>query len=209
MGRPLRIEVPGGTYHVTSRGSNRQDIVWADTDAWLFLRLLGIVTVKHAWTVLAYCLMTNHHHLVLRIADGGLSSGMQWLNGSYSRITNEQHGRSAHLFRNRFTSRLIESEAHLLAACRYVVLNPVAAGLCVDPAEWPWSSYRATAGLEPRPAFLTDGELLRRFAPSVHEARRLYAEFVAEGVADLVAAADDHARHTSVAVSDTASEASR
>jgi putative transposase len=206
MGRPHRVEVPGGTYHVTTRGSNRQPIYWTDEDRWLFLRLLGIVTVKYSWTVLAYCLMTNHFHLVLQIADGGLSAGMQWLNGTCSRVTNQRHRRSAHLFRNRFSSRLIESDTHLLVACRYVVLNPVRAGLCKHPDEWPWSSYRATAGREARPAFLADGELLRRFAPSVPEARRLYVEFVAEGVAEAVAAVDDDARHTIVAVSDTASE---
>ena len=206
MGRPLRVEVPAGIYHLTSRGSNREQIYWSDADRWLFLRLLGIVTVKYDWTVLAYCLMTNHYHLVMQISEGGLSAGMQWLNGSHSRITNGHHGRSAHLFRNRFSSRLIQSDAHLLAACRYVVLNPVAAGLCAQAEEWAWSSYRATAGLESRPAFLDDGELLRRFAPSVSEARRLYAEFVAEGVAALVAAPDDSARHTIVAVSDTATK---
>lgn len=206
MGRPHRVEIPGGIYHVTTRGSNRQRIYWADEDRSLFLRLLGIVTAKYSWTVLAYCLMTNHYHLVLQIADGGLSAGMQWLNGTCSRVTNQRRGRTAHLFRNRFSSRLIEAEEHLLVACRYVVLNPVRAGACAHPDEWPWSSYRATAGLEPRPVFLADGELLRRFAPSVPEARRLYVEFVREGVAELLAAANNPACHTIVAVSDTASE---
>jgi putative transposase len=98
MGRPLRIEIPGGMYHLMSRGSNREQIYWKDDDRWLFLRLLGIVSVKYAWTVLAYCLMTNHYHLVIQIADGGLSAGMQWLNGTHSRITNQRSRRSAHLF---------------------------------------------------------------------------------------------------------------
>jgi putative transposase len=93
----------------------------------------------------------------------------------------------------------------LLEACRYVVLNPVRAGLCAHPEEWPWSSYRATAGLEPRPAFLADSELLRRFAPSLRDARRLYVDFVAEGIAEL-AAPPDAARYTFDAVSDTAAE---
>jgi putative transposase len=182
MGRPLRFELPRGAYHLTSRGSNRQLIYGSLEERHLFLKLLGIAVAKYAWTVLAYCLMTNHYHLVVRIAEGGLSRGMQWLNGGFSRITNQQEGREAHLFRNRFASRLIESDAHLLTACRYVVLNPVAAGLCARPEEWDWSSYRATAGLEPSPGFLADIELLGRFAPSPEEARRLYREFVDEGV---------------------------
>lgn len=204
MGRPPRVEIPGATYHVTTRGSNRETIFWTDDDRLLFLRMLGIVTVKYAWTVLAYCLMTNHFHLVLQIADGGLSAGMQWLNGAVSRATNQRHGRSAHLFRNRFSSVLIESDMHLIGACRYVVLNPVRAGVSAHPDEWPWSSYRATAGLEPCPAFLSAGELLRMFAVSVPEARRRYIELVSDGIADAIAAHHDD-RHTIVAVSDTAS----
>ena len=188
MGRPLRIEVAHAAYHVTSRGSNRKLIYAADGDRRLFLRLLALVAAKYEWHVLAYCLMTNHYHLIVRIAEVGLSRGMQWLNGGFSRITNQWHGREAHLFRNRFAARLIESDAHLVGACRYVVLNPVAAGLCARPEDWPWSSYRATAGLEEPPAFLADTELLAEFGPSPKTARRLYRDFVAEGVRDLAAA---------------------
>jgi putative transposase len=196
MGRPLRVEVPAGAYHLTSRGSNRQPIYYSRDERQLFLKLLGVAVAKHAWTLLAYCLMTNHYHLVVRIGDGELSSGMQWLNSCFSRITNKQQGREAHLFRNRFASRLIESDAHLLAACRYVVLNPVAAGICGCPEQWEWSSYRATAGLERPPAFLTDLDLLEWFAPSTDEARRRYRDFVEEGVSALAA---------STSVSDTVS----
>lgn len=206
MGHALRIEVPGGAYHLISRGSNREAIYWTDDDRWMFLRLLGIVSVKYTWTVFAYCLMSNHYHLVIRIADGGLSAGMQWLNGTHSRITNQRNGRSAHLFRNRFRSRLATSDAYVRLACRYVVLNPVRAGLCAHPDEWPWSSYRATAGMDPRPGFLADGELLRGFASSTNEARRLYVQFVAAGLAELDAGPDESDRHTIDAVSDTASK---
>ncbi len=188
VGRPLRIVLPHMPYHLASRGSNRQPIYSSDRERRLFLRLLGMTVAKHAWTVLAYCLMANHYHLVVEIADGGLSAGMQWLNGGFSRITNRDQGREAHLFRNRFASRLVESETHLVAACRYVVLNPVAAGLCSHPGDWRWSSYRATAGLESRPAFLADARLLAQFAPSRREARRLYRAFVADGLATLLAA---------------------
>ena len=206
MGRPPRIEIPGAIYHLGSRGSNREQIYWTDDDRWLFLRLLGIVSVKYSWTVLAYCLMTNHYHLVLQIAEGGLSAGMKWLNGTHSRITNQRHSRSAHLFRNRFGSKPVESDAHLFRACRYVVLNPVRAGLCAHPDEWPWSSFRATAGLEPSPAFLAAGDLLRRFDSSLHEARRRYVEFVAAGIGEVDELPDDPFRHTIDAVSDTALE---
>jgi putative transposase len=185
MGRPPRIEVPHGTYHLTSRGSNRGPIYVRQIDQRLFLRLLGIVVEKYGWLVLAYCLLTNHYHLVIQIGETGLSGGMQWLNGGFSRISNRWHAREMHLFRNRFASRLIESDAHLLAACRYVVLNPVEAGLCSRPEEWPWSSYRATVGLEPCPAWLAEAELLALFSSSWEIARRRYREFVAEGLRTL------------------------
>ena len=196
MGRPHRVEVAGGGYHLSSRGSDRRQIYASRDDRNLFLKLLGIASAKYAWTVLAYCLMTNHYHLVVQIPEAGLSSGMQWLNGGFSRITNRQQGREAHLFRNRFASRVIESDAHLLAACRYVVLNPVAAGLCERAEDWEWSSYRATAGLERNPGFLADVALLKRFAPATEDARRLYREFVDDGVRTLAA---------SISVSDTVS----
>ena len=204
IGRPLRNELGNATYHLTSRGSDRRDIYWTDDDRWLFLRLLGIVTVKYEWTLLAYCLMTNHYHLVVRIGDGGLSDGMKWLNGGFSRITNRAHCREAHLFRNRFRSTLVESEAQLARTCRYVILNPVRAGLCERPEEWPWSSYRATAGLDPRPAFLADAEVLSLSGASFDDGRRRYREFVAEGVAQLAHSDERPARDTLVAVSDTA-----
>ena len=93
--------------------------------------------------------MTTHYHLVLRIADKGLAQGMSELNGSFARWANLRHGRSDHLFGKRYGCNEITTDAYLLGACRYVVLNPVRAGLCKHPQEWRWSSYRASAGLEP------------------------------------------------------------
>jgi putative transposase len=180
VGRQRRIEVPGGIYHVISRGSNRQPINFAPGDCDLFVRLLGTATEKHEWSLLAWCLVTNHFHLLLRIRETGLSKGMQWLNTGFSRLFNVRHGREAHLFRNRFFSKLVEREEHLLEACRYIVRNPVRAGLCGSPGDWPWSSYRATAGLERTPGWLAQADVLAFFGSSREIAVARYRAFVNE-----------------------------
>jgi putative transposase len=168
-------------YHVASRGNDRQPIYNDDADRRAFLVELARVVRRYRWLVLAHCLMTNHYHLVLRLPDGGLSDGMRELNGGYSRLTNLRHGRSDHLFRNRFFATELENDTHLLEACRYAVLNPVRAGICALPEEWEWSSYRSCAGIEFAPAITATNELLCLFGPSPDEARRRYVAFVRAG----------------------------
>ena len=173
---------PDGIYHLTSRGNDRRTIFRDDFDRHAFLDRLAANALKHRWIVLAYCLMTNHYHLVVSAPHGGISRGMQQLNGGYSRRTNSRYGRRGHLFRNRFSVTVISRDAHLLEVCRYVVLNPMRAGICERPEDWPWSSYAACAGLELAPRFLAADELLSLFGKHPTEARRSYAAFVAEGM---------------------------
>jgi REP-associated tyrosine transposase len=181
MTTPLRNEIPGAIYHVTTRGDNQEPIYLDDADRAVFLWVLGRVARKYRWVGLAYCLMGNHYHLLLQIPFGGLSSGIDVLNSGYARRTNARYGRSGHVFGRRFYSSLIESDHHLLAACRYVVLNPIRASLCSRPEEWPWSSYRACAGLELANSFLATDELLKLFASDPGRARASYRSFVQEG----------------------------
>src|ERR1700759_3312666 len=98
--------------------------------------------------------MTNHYHLSLRTPQGKLADGMQRLNGNFARIANRELGRRGPVWETRYFDRRIETDGHLLHSARYVVLNPVEAGLVEAPADYPWSSYRATAGLAPRPRLL-------------------------------------------------------
>ena len=180
MARPLRIEFPGALYHVTARGNARQDIYLDARDSWRFLDLLGAVCTRYEWRCFAYCLMTNHYHLVVETAQPNLSAGMRQLNGRYSQAFNYRHQREGHLFQGRYKAILVEREAYLLEVCRYVVLNPVRAGLARAPRAWRWSSYRATlAGAGP--AWLAARELLGLFAPDPKAAARAYATFIAEG----------------------------
>ena len=172
---------PDGIYHLTARGNDRRTIFRDDFDRRAFVGRLSTNALKHRWIVLAYCLMTNHYHLVVSAPYGGMSGGMQELNGGFSRRTNSRYGRSGHLFQNRFSATAISRDAHLLEACRYVVLNPIRAQICTRPEDWPWSSYGACAGLQLAPRFLAVNELLALFGRHPREACRNYAVFVAEG----------------------------
>jgi putative transposase len=184
MPRPPRIDVPGRYWHVFPRGNNGETIAYDALDFVALRELLGRVTIRQAWTLLTYCLMTNHFHLVLRVNDddGGLSPGMQILNRGHAASVNKRYGREGHLFRNRFKAQAIESDEHLREACRYADLNPVRAGLVREPADWRWSSHRACLGLERAPAFLAVNELLRLFGSETGRARAAYRCFVLEGL---------------------------
>ena len=115
---------------------------------------------RYGWVVYAYCLMTNHYHALFQIPEeGGLSDGVRLLNGLYSRVMNRKYGRTGHLFHNRFHAAQMETESHLMAACAYIVINPVRAGICEKPEDWRWSSYRASAGLVSSPPFLAVAKL--------------------------------------------------
>jgi putative transposase len=183
VARQPRIEVPGGFYHVGAKGNRGCDIFVDDLERRVFLKLLGLVVSRFGWTCHTFCLMTNHYHLLIQLDVGGLSAGMQLLNGSFSRFSNGRHGYVGHLFRNRFWSEVVEGEEHLLETARYIVLNPVRAGICATPEQWPWSSYRACAGLELPPPFLAVDQHLELFGRSPAAARRAYRRFVAQGVA--------------------------
>lgn len=183
MAREARIEIPGGIYHVGSKGNRGCQIYADDFDRRMFLKLLRLAVSRFRWACHSYCLMTNHYHLLIQLELGGLSAGMKLLNGTFAAFSNRRHGwRAQHLFRNRFWCELIEDEQHLLETARYIVLNPVRAGLCNAPEEWPWSSYRACAGLVFAPDFLAVTEHLRLFGRSPSAARRAYREFVRDGI---------------------------
>jgi REP element-mobilizing transposase RayT len=127
--------------HVTSRGNRRQSIYHDDDDRRHFLVLRDRVVRRFGWHMLAYCLMTNHFHLLIETPAPNLSAGMRQLNGAYAKYFNERHSVEGHLFDSRFRSRLVETEKHLEDALRYIAFNPVEAGLCARPSEWRWSSF--------------------------------------------------------------------
>jgi putative transposase len=182
MGRPHRIEIPDGYYHVHTRGNDQQDIYFGNWSGRLFVRELARSSRRQGWRVLAYCLMRNRYHLVMQIGDGGLSAGMRDLNGRFAQMSNCQNKRRDHLFGKRFTSHLIETEEYLLESCRYVLLNPVRAGCVSDPRDWRWSSMRSTMGLELAPPFLDADGLLAQFSRKPARAAQLFRQFVDAGI---------------------------
>jgi putative transposase len=173
VARPLRLEVAEGVYHVIARGNERKAIYRDDADRLRFLEVLRATLERFAWRCLCYCLMTNHYHLLVRTPQPNLSRGMRDLNGVYAQAFNRRHGREGHLFQGRYRAILLERDEHLLTAIAYVVRNPVRAGICASPGEWPWSSHRATIGERP-PGLLALDELLLYLAPTRERARALY-----------------------------------
>lgn len=141
MARPPRVQIPGATYHVTARGNRRQSIFLDDDDRRLFVALLKRVVQRRRWRLVAYCLMTNHFHLVIESPSTNLSSGMHYLNFRYAQLFNERHALDGHVFGGRFGSVLVESERQLSELLRYVAFNPVRAGLSEHPSDWRWSSF--------------------------------------------------------------------
>jgi len=181
MARRLRIFEPGAYYHVAARGNNGEPIVRDDLDRLDFLRWLSRIVFENRWRVITYCLMTNHYHLLMRATEVGFATGMQLLNCGHARRMNRKHGRTGHLFRNHYSWWPIESDEHLHEAVRYIVLNPVRAGICMAPEQWHWSSYRAAVDLEHPPDFLALGDLLGLFGASPAQARVAFRDFVAAG----------------------------
>lgn len=180
MTRPLRLEYPGAVYHVTSRGNARADIYLDDADRAEFLAIFSDTVKRYNWLCHAYCLMDNHYHLLIETIEPNLSLGMRHLNGVYTQNFNRRHDRVGHIFQGRFKSIIVEKGPHLLELCRYIVLNPIKAGMVKTTEEWPWSSYLATAGISKAADFLTCAWLWRQFAGKRAEAIRRYLEFVRE-----------------------------
>ncbi len=182
MARPLRIEYPGALYHLSARGNARQTLFIDDEDRQRFIELLGREIAQQRWYCYAYCLMDNHYHLLLETPEGKLVQGMRRLNSVYTQSFNRRHGRVGHVLQGRYKSIVVERESYLLELCRYIVLNPLRAGMIRRVSDWPWSSYRATVGKEKAPNWLAVGWVLSQFGKDAQEAQAAYRRFVSEGI---------------------------
>jgi putative transposase len=165
MARPLRIEYAGARYHVMSRGDRREPIFLDEKDRHQFLLTLGQTCEKTGWQVHAYCLMSNHFHLVVETPQANLAAGMKWFLGTYTQRFNRRHRHWGHLFGGRYKAQLIDGRkpGYLRCACDYVHLNPVRAGIVSRNKKlesYRWSSYPAYRRPKLRPPWLRVDRLL-------------------------------------------------
>lgn len=182
MARPLRIEYAGALYHVTSRGDRREDIYHDDKDRLMWLDVFTHVCSRFNWRCHAWCLMDNHYHILIETAEGNLSQGMRQLNGVYTQRNNRKHGRVGHVFQGRYKAILVQKDEYLLELSRYVVLNPVRAGIVDDLHEWQWSSYGAMTGKSAPQDWLETDWTLGFFGQQRKRAITKYIDFVRAGV---------------------------
>ena len=182
MSRQARIRIPDGVYHVTTHGDGDMMIFEGPSEKWRLLDLLADTANKLDWAVYAWCVMGNHYHFLLKTPKDNLSEGMHHINMTYGEWYNMSRERHGHVFQDRFFSILITQDGHLLEASRYVVLNPLRAGLVAAPQEWPWSSYSTAVLGVPSRVSLKDQELMRVFSRQEAESRDLYREFVHAGI---------------------------
>jgi len=185
MARLPRMILPGHPHHVILRGNNRQAIFFSDLDREHLLATLAEAVAQYRVALHAYVLMDNHLHLLLTPPSAeALSRMMQSLGRRYVGWFNARHGRTGTLWEGRFRAGLVEGERHLLACMRYIELNPVRAGLCVEPAQWPWSSAAHHLGLA-RNVLVTEHEMYWRLGNTPFEREHAYREFLAQGVGSM------------------------
>jgi putative transposase len=177
MARPLRIEYPGCFYHVTSRGNEQKDIFKSRRDREKFLTYLQSSVERYGARIYAFCLMTNHYHLLIETPKGNLSQIMRHINGAYTTYFNVKRKRFGHLFQGRYKAIIVEVDEYALELSRYLHLNPVRAGMVKKPQDYEWSSYRCYTGLSAPPDWLSQHLILDHFgAPDQQGKYRSFVE---------------------------------
>ncbi len=182
MARPLRVEIAGGLYHVTSRGNGRQFIFRNEADFQARLGWLRRTVETYGWHLHAFALMNNHDHLFVETPRANLAAGMQYLNAGYTGSFNRRHGRVGHVLQGRYKAVLVENEGHYWELSRYIHLNPVRARLAARPEDWAWSSYRGYHTRRCELPWVTYERVLAEFGREPAMARRAYRQFVAAGM---------------------------
>ena len=185
MPRSARIDIAGVLQHVMIRGIERRDIVLDDRDRLDFVERLSQLLLKTRTDCLAWCLLSNHAHILLRPTRGALSEMMQRLLTGYAVVFNLRHHRSGHLFQNRFKSIVCEEDSYLLELVRYIHLNPIRASLVTSMDKldtFKWSGHAGLMGQPPLPGQNLD-EVLLLFDENPKKAREKYRAFVADGIA--------------------------
>ena len=174
MVRPLRIEYPGAWYHVMNRG-RRGENVFADRDDYVtFIALLQETSEMFDFQVSAFCLMSNHYHILVQTPSGNLSRAMRHVNGVYTQRYNRRHDTDGQLFRGRYKSVLVQEDSHLLELLRYIHRNPVRAQMCNGASDYLWSSHHGYLISTKKWEWLHKEFLLGMFDRDLQKAKRQF-----------------------------------
>lgn len=177
MPTPKLIWYEGAIYHITTRGNHRNDIFRDEEDFKGYLNILeeALIYYSHeGYELIAYCLMDNHVHLIIKTGKEPLTRIMRRINSIYTRYFNKRYNYIGHLFQAKYFSELIESDRQILEASRYVHLNPVRAQMVTRPEEYQWDSYRIFIGEKSK--LLNPQIVLSYFKYS--DRHKLYKEFI-------------------------------
>ena len=177
MPRPPRDRSPG-FHHVGVSASGPAPYFRDEVDHIDWVRRLAAVVDRFGWHCLGFCQLTTHWHALVKVEDDSLSQGMHWLNSEYSKAFNERHGRVGYLVRDRYWSRRKADEPALLTAYRYIVDNPVRAGIVARAEDWPWSSFSTTLGLTAAYPFVDASPILAILGRNEQRARVALRAFV-------------------------------
>lgn len=198
MSRPLRIEYPGAWYHVMNRGRRGEEIFSSSKDFGVFIELLKESAEQWYVRVSAYCLMSNHYHLLIQTPEGNLSRFMRRLNGVYTQRYNRAHDCDGQLFRGRYKAILVEEDHYLLELVRYIHRNPLKSGIVKDIDQYAWSSHGDYLSDEMRSTWLHKDFVLVMLSEDARQRRILYQQFVAQEESDEISEVFDKKKLPSI-----------
>lgn len=180
MSRPLRIEYPGAWYHVMNRGRRREKIFSSHNDYEAFIKVLQ--ETSEAWNlkISAYCLMSNHYHLLVHTPEGNISRCMRHINGVYTQRFNRYHKKDGQLFRGRYRAVLVNADNHLLEVLRYIHRNPLRAGMVSNLKDFAWSSHHGYISRAKKWEWLYKDFLLFMLSGKKSRSRSAYIDFVSQ-----------------------------
>jgi len=181
MARRHRFHTPNSTYHVMLRGNNGQEIFFSDEDRCRMCILIQQSAERFEHHIEAFCFMTNHIHLAMRVSETNLSKFMHYLAFRYARHINRKYNRIGHLFQGRYHSVLVDDSEYLKELIRYIHLNPVRANMVSDPVNYPWSSHRIYLGLD-EIVWLSIERVLKKFHPILNDAMSNFKKYVLNGI---------------------------
>ena len=171
MARPYRLQSEDCFYHITSRGNDRKKIFLNDTDFEKFLEYIVKAKEKYDFYLLAYVLMSNHYHLLIKTNRQNLSKIMHYINGSYTTYFNLKRGKSGHLFQGRYKSLVVDADSYFQELTRYIHLNPIRAKVVENPGDYKWSSYKAYIGRKRKDKYI-DKQEIRKYIDITGESSR-------------------------------------